>query len=487
MATTTAPQVTDFTRDVLGRYVCNGLDEALRSTDRTVARPDGRPQIEARPFDLIVIGGGTFGAVVAEHMSFRDRSREHRILVLEGGPVLLPEHQQNLPVLGLNVPTATSIADLKAAGQFGPDKPQQEVWGLPWHSSHPFPGLAYCVGGRSLYWGGWSPELLPEETPTPAWPQAVLDDLRAATLPDGSRGYFRQASDQIGVSETNDFIFGALQRALREQLFAGIEAGQVTDAIALNTLPDHPAVRFARIRHRHRTWQTCSACRLASPAPAAGDARNQLKLEAPLAVQGKSGHAGFFPSNKFSTVPLLIKAAREAYTDSGGDDARKRVMVVPRCHVSRIVTSADGADRRVVAIETNQGTVGRAATRQGHHRARHDRKRAFGACLVWRHPGRGVRSYRDQPDGAPAVESGHSHPAHGVESCRPRSGPAGRRAVRQGPAMLSRAPASTGPFIFRSPPRGSAPSAGILKPSCSRRSRTSIPSTSIARPTTPTS
>jgi choline dehydrogenase-like flavoprotein len=150
MATTTAPQVTDFTRDVLGRYVCNGLDEALRSTDRTVARPDGRPQIEARPFDLIVIGGGTFGAVVAEHMSFRDRSREHRILVLEGGPGLLPEHQQNLPVLGLNVPGATSIADLKAAGQFGPDKPQQEVWGLPWHSSHPFPGLAYCLGGRSL-------------------------------------------------------------------------------------------------------------------------------------------------------------------------------------------------------------------------------------------------------------------------------------------------------------------------------------------------
>ena len=41
------PQVTDFTRDVLGRYVCNGLDEALRSSDRTVVRPDGRPQIEA--------------------------------------------------------------------------------------------------------------------------------------------------------------------------------------------------------------------------------------------------------------------------------------------------------------------------------------------------------------------------------------------------------------------------------------------------------
>src|SRR5512134_1513315 len=149
MATSPRPLVTDFTRDVLGRYICNGLDEALRSTDRTVARPDGRPQIEARDFDIIVIGGGTFGAVVAEHLSFRDRARRHRILVLEGGPVLLTEHQQNLPVLGLNVAPATSIQDLKAAGQFGPDKPQAEVWGLPWHSSHKFPGLAYSVGSRS--------------------------------------------------------------------------------------------------------------------------------------------------------------------------------------------------------------------------------------------------------------------------------------------------------------------------------------------------
>jgi hypothetical protein len=31
-----------------------------------VTRPDGRPQIEARDFDIIVTGGGTFGAVLAE-------------------------------------------------------------------------------------------------------------------------------------------------------------------------------------------------------------------------------------------------------------------------------------------------------------------------------------------------------------------------------------------------------------------------------------
>jgi hypothetical protein len=53
--------MTDFSRDILGRYVCNSLDEALRSADASVMRPppDERPQIEARDFDIIIIGGGT--------------------------------------------------------------------------------------------------------------------------------------------------------------------------------------------------------------------------------------------------------------------------------------------------------------------------------------------------------------------------------------------------------------------------------------------
>jgi hypothetical protein len=52
MATSPGVQRTDFTRDVLGRYICNGLDEALHSGNPTAMRPDGRLQTEARPFDL---------------------------------------------------------------------------------------------------------------------------------------------------------------------------------------------------------------------------------------------------------------------------------------------------------------------------------------------------------------------------------------------------------------------------------------------------
>jgi hypothetical protein len=54
-ATSTTAQITDFSRDVMGRYICNGLDEARRSADP--ANPN------ARSFDVIVIGGGTFGSV----------------------------------------------------------------------------------------------------------------------------------------------------------------------------------------------------------------------------------------------------------------------------------------------------------------------------------------------------------------------------------------------------------------------------------------
>jgi len=46
MPTSPKAQRTDFSLDVPGRYVCNGLDEALTSV-----------ALGGRPFDLIVVGG----------------------------------------------------------------------------------------------------------------------------------------------------------------------------------------------------------------------------------------------------------------------------------------------------------------------------------------------------------------------------------------------------------------------------------------------
>ncbi len=66
-----------------GVFLCNTLQEASDSAAQTVA---GR----RRDFDVIVIGGGTFGAVISEHMLVTDRTRSRRILVLEAGPFVLP-------------------------------------------------------------------------------------------------------------------------------------------------------------------------------------------------------------------------------------------------------------------------------------------------------------------------------------------------------------------------------------------------------------
>lgn len=324
MPTSATSPDTVFTRDIFGRYLCNGLDEALDSTP-TPLTPGRQPDPNARPFDVVVLGGGTFGSLIADHLFALDRTHSHRILVLEAGPFAIDEHVQNVSMLNLNPPgPATSDPG-----------PRNEVWGLPWRSNvdRGFPGLAYCIGGRSLFWGGWSPQLLDAEmTRWPNTPQnPVVSDLNTR--------YFREAAEQVGVTVTNDFIFGPLHEALRQQLFARINASAVTDAIPLGQLPLH----------------------LDDVPPGQEDL---FKLEAPLAVQGRPPHAGFFPLNKFSAVPLLLLSARSAQSEAeqgtrgSSSNVNKRLMVVPRCHIIRLNTApAAGGLLRVTGVQTDIGTI----------------------------------------------------------------------------------------------------------------------------------
>ncbi|HET7061396.1 MAG TPA: family 16 glycoside hydrolase [Nitrosospira sp.] len=320
--TTSKPQTTDFTKDVLGRYINNGLDEALNSTNGNGQRPDGSPTSDAQQFDVIVIGGGSFGPVFAQHLFSNDHTHSHRILVLDAGSLLLTEHVQNYPPIGLGVPPPT---------ESDPFQLRNEVWGLPWRSDVPqgFPGLAYCTGGRSLYFGGWSPQLLdtPTDTEMPRdrWPDSVVKDL--------NNKYFSQAAQQIGTDQTNDFISGEMHDALRKQLFEGIKANKVPDAIKLSKLPLH----------------------LDLPPGIPAALKEQFKLEAPLTVKSRAG-SGLFPFNKFSSMPLLIAASRAASTESTHavgypDDIKKRLMVVPHCHVIRLVTNIQNGIGRVTGVE----------------------------------------------------------------------------------------------------------------------------------------
>lgn len=312
MAAKLSVEKTQFTLDVLGRYTCNTADEALAALDR----PD------ARPFDVIVIGGGSFGPIMAENVFFDDKTHSRRVLVLDAGPFVLPEHQQNLPVLG----------DVESL-----------VKDVPWQPGNPnldFAGLRVMLGGRSAFFGGWSPQLLDNqlhtEMPRARWPDSVVQELKNT--------YFPQAAQQLAVDETNDFIFGELHEVLRQRLAAGIDNNKVTEAVPLDDLELHLKI---------------------DPATPAAK-RRVLKLEAPLAIQSKAPRPGFFPFNKFSAVPLIIRCAREAQFEVAkllddraelgedpareGDDAKKRYMVVPRTRVTKLNTGP-GADGQVRVTE----------------------------------------------------------------------------------------------------------------------------------------
>ena len=309
MAQLLGSESTSFTLDNMGRFLCNTLQEAFDSAAQTVAG-------HKRDFDVIIIGGGTFGAVMAEHLFLADVTRSRRILVLEAGPFVLPEHVQNMPFMG-------GSPDLR----------------VPWvyHPALNYAGLIFAVGGRSMTWGGWSPEMLDEEMVT--WPQTVSDALR----PPSGEGYFAQSSRQIGVKETNDFIYGPLHIALRKQLHAGLNTPGNETGFTFAQLLEHPAVRYPDPGEPPltaallRDWLGLPAT---DPTPEAV-LHELFKLEAPLAVQSTT-LPGFFPTNKFSAIPGLISAARLANKEADGvgpiADARKRLMVVPDCHVQELIT-----------------------------------------------------------------------------------------------------------------------------------------------------
>jgi len=249
----------------MGRFLCNTLQEASDSA----AQPVGGRR---RDFDVIVIGGGTFGAVVAEHIVVTDRTRSRRILVLEAGPFVLPEHVQNMPFMG-------GAPDLR----------------VPWvnHPALNYSGLIFAVGDRSLTWGGWSPELLDLEMAD--WPTTTRNALRTT--------FFAEASRQIGVKETNDFIYGPLHMALRKQLHAGLKSTGNATGFTFADLLDHPALRYpdpGELPIDAALLRDWLGLPVSDTTPEA-ELRELFKLEAPLAVQSTT-LPGFFPTNKFSAV-----------------------------------------------------------------------------------------------------------------------------------------------------------------------------------------
>lgn len=249
-------QQTTFSHDLFGRYVCSSWTEVQNNG--------------GDPFDIIVIGAGMHGGYIAEKLYRYSQDIGQRVLVLDAGAFLASTHLQNLPHVNVSVPGSVAVP--------GNDKDpgtQDIVWGYPWHSNQPFPGLAYCLGGRSLFWGGWCPRLT--DVDLAAWPAAVAADL-TATYP--------ILETEIGVQPTTDYLSGPLYAAV---------------------LP---------------------AFKKAAPKGAAVG-------EAPLAIQGQAPGPGLVPFDKYSSADLLIDAVREDVRLHWRDniDAWRRLMILPRAEV----------------------------------------------------------------------------------------------------------------------------------------------------------
>jgi len=272
-------QDTEFTKDLLGRYVCSTLDEALNNG--------------GRPFDVVVIGAGMFGAYAADKIYRKSVDQNLRILLLDAGGYLLSTHVQNLPHLGLNAPDTALVT------RNGQDPGARNgVWGIPWHSNEPFTGLAYCPGGRSLFWGGWAPSLTPADLAT--WPKAAREFLTANYV---------DVELEIGVQDKADYLSGPLNAALNSQLIAATTgANPIIPNVTVDVVDD-----------------------------------------APIAVQASAPGPGLFSFDKFSSGPMLLESIRD---DIGrrwtlNDNSRRRLFLVPRAHVIRL--QYDGS--RVTGIE----------------------------------------------------------------------------------------------------------------------------------------
>jgi choline dehydrogenase-like flavoprotein len=250
---------TSFTTDAMGRFLCSTWAEATGN---------GGP-----PFDVVVLGAGMYGAYLAAKL--RDVQPGKRVLLLDAGSFLLPEHLQNISSVPLAIP-----------GPMNPDRDngaaRDEVWGIPWRGNVDFPGLAYCLGGRSIYWGGWCP--LPDPADLAGWPRSTRESLAAE---------FGAVRTEIGVDTTADFLNGALQDGL-EQTLKGVAPGLA--GLAAGTV-----------------------------------------LAAPLAVQGEPPAPGLFGFDKYSSVPILMEAVQSDRRAAHSVDAYRKLFVVPQAHVVDVV------------------------------------------------------------------------------------------------------------------------------------------------------
>jgi Domain of Unknown Function (DUF1080)/GMC oxidoreductase len=300
-ANTVEVQETTLGMDVASRYHCNTWEEISSNG--------------GAPFDVIVIGAGMFGAYCAEKIYRRGAQSFLRVLLLDAGQHLVSEHAQNLSPMDIVAPGVAVV-------RFNAEDPgtRNRVWGSPWHSPQEFTGLAYCLGGRSIHWGGWAPQLTAEDFAQ--WPNEIRDYLtilKSGTGVPGATGItpvnnYEEVEQEIGVFDTTDYISRELFKVLLEKT---TEVKNSTDSkVKIPTVVDVE--------------------------------------EAPLAVQAAPPASGLFSFDKYSSVPILFTAIRE---QGNLPNSARRLFVVPRAHVVRLKRENNRVTEIEVSINGQRQTI----------------------------------------------------------------------------------------------------------------------------------
>lgn len=282
-------QDTSFNRDALSRFVCNTLDEAL------AAVPGG--------FDVIVVGSGMYGAYFATDIynktkNFGSGRPRPKILVLQEGPFLIHEHFQNLP-LGLGGLYELPLASLLPEGQYriinanGTSEGQGVPFGRDFAGK--FRPHHRCVGGKGLFWGGWSPSLTTADLVQ--WPNSVSAFLKS------EQGY-DFITQEIGADydidrrgKEEDFIYGGLYEALLKRSRKLTPFNIPVDSYSIDRV-----------------------------------------LQPPIAVKVESELSGLFSPDKYSSLPGLLSAIREDVGRSNNNDQNRYLFLVPNVTVLNLET-----------------------------------------------------------------------------------------------------------------------------------------------------
>lgn len=169
-------------------------------------------------FDYVIIGSSFCALAFTTQMLENDP--DAKILIIERGAYLHPDHFQNLPpALETTVFDPSETYHWRTTQETNKGK---YIKGL--HGAYSF------FGGRSSFWSGWCPE--PTETEMDGWPKEVVEVIK---------GYFPKAKKFLNIVPADQIfkdgahhqpMFGKLQKevqSLVKQASSTIEA--VRDAI----------------------------------------------------------------------------------------------------------------------------------------------------------------------------------------------------------------------------------------------------------------